>query len=118
MTKSWLFLICAILFNVAGNFFMKQFSRALDESSSLVSYLAPSFIIGVIFFGINLVFYAKALEVLPLSLAYPVLVAVSLCLVTMSSLVLFGEHISAMQGIGLMVICLGVFLTSFGIDKQ
>jgi multidrug transporter EmrE-like cation transporter len=66
----WLALICAILFNTAGNFFIKHFSLTSEVQSPL-SYLNPWFILDIAFFGVNVFLYSRALKDIPLVVAYP-----------------------------------------------
>jgi len=74
---SWIILATAILCNILGNFFIKRFSIYV-KVESVQDYIEPSFIAGMLFFGLGLLLYTRALREIPISLAYPIMVGMSM----------------------------------------
>lgn len=109
----WLALICAILFNTAGNFFIKHFSLTSDVQNPL-SYLNPWFILGIVFFGVNVFFYSWALKDIPLVVAYPILIGISICLVAILAVFLLKERFGMAHAAGIALLMLGVSLLAWG----
>jgi small multidrug resistance pump len=104
---AWLALLCAILCNAAGNVFIKQSSLTTELQPSL-SYLNPWFILGVAFFGINVLLYSWALRAIPLVVAYPILVGVSVSLVAIIAVFFFKERFGVVHAAGTALVMLGV----------
>jgi len=102
----WLLLILAIVFNSAGNILIKKFSKNVIVSSPL-SYANVYFIAGLLCFGINVILYAKALEGLPLGTAYPILVGLSIIIVSAASVFLFNAHFGLFHVLGMALILTG-----------
>ncbi|BDU57281.1 hypothetical protein LMORI2_02630 [Limnohabitans sp. MORI2] len=76
--------------------------------------LNPYFIAGLVFYGINVLLFAKALEVLPVSVAYPVLAGGGFLLLVFTSSILLGEVVGLYQGFGILLILTGVILLANG----
>jgi len=95
------------LFNTAGNFFIKHFSSA-GEVQSPLSYLNPWFILGIAFFGANVFFYSRALKDISLVIAYPILIGISVCLVSIFAAFFFKERVSLAHLGGIVLVILGV----------
>jgi small multidrug resistance pump len=110
---NWGFLAAAILFNVAGNLLMKKF--ALDHPiKGVLSYANPFFLIGGALFGINLVLYAKAVQSIPLVVAYPILVGTSILLVALAATLFFAEKVTPSMIGGMVLIFSGMVLLMKG----
>ncbi len=105
----WLALAAAILFNTLGNFFIKRFSVA-TEVQGVLDYLSPSFVLGLAFFGLNLVLYARALTGIPLALAYPILVGSTVAGVAGIAAFWFGEQLGVAHLLGLALVTAGIAL--------
>jgi small multidrug resistance pump len=103
----WLALICAILFNTAGNFFIKHFSLTSEVQSPL-SYLNPWFILGIAFFGVNVFLYSRALKDIPLVVAYPILIGISILLVAIFAVFFLKERFGMAHASGIALVILGV----------
>lgn len=65
---------------------------------------------GLALFALNVVFYIFALRALPLSVAYPVMIAVSFIIVGLVSSVLFSEDITFLKVGGYVLILFGIAL--------
>ncbi len=99
--SGWFFLLSAAALNAGANLALKRY--ALDQQ-------LPWFIAGVGLFGMNLLLYTRAIRSLELSIAYPILVAVTVALVAVGSSYLFLEKISLHVMAGIALILLGVAL--------
>jgi small multidrug resistance pump len=109
MQKSIAFLLLSIIFNASANYVLKAYvveksHSILDMISSLPIYLA------VIFFGINFLFYAKSLQTLKISTAYPVVVGMSAVIIIFLSFMFLNERLSLVQICGVGLIIAGVAL--------
>jgi multidrug transporter EmrE-like cation transporter len=105
----WLMLVGAIAFNTVGNLFIKKFS-ASSELRGVADYLALPFVIGLVCFGLNLVFYSRALKDIPIAVAYPILVGASVVCIVLVAVNWFGEKFGISHGIGVVLVVAGVAL--------
>ncbi|MBO4711286.1 small multidrug resistance protein [bacterium] len=117
MSASVIFLILAIVFNAGANILMKAGVMAEPVKLSdgiipfILSYITNfKLMSGIACFGIALVFYTKALEKFNLSIAYPMMTSCGLIIVTLWSLFMFHERLSAVQFGGLFMIIGGIWL--------
>ncbi|MGF1492380.1 MAG: DMT family transporter [Microcoleaceae cyanobacterium] len=109
---AWGLVLIAATNNCVGNLLLKQ-SRIVAPDSGLLSLLfSPWFIGSAAVYGSSLIIFAKALEHLPISAAYPVLAAVSFILVALAGGWLFGEQLDLNHWIGLGVIIAGIVIMS------
>ena len=107
---AWVFLLLAAVNSTIGNLLLKQ-AAMLSEKENIFSLLfQPYFIGGLVFYGINVILFAKSLEVLKVSVAYPVLAAGGFTLLVLSSSLFFGEQLNGRQYAGVLVVLVGVFL--------
>ncbi len=106
---NWIFLIGAILLNSAGNVLLKQFAIR-HPGASLAEYADPYFVGGLVCFALNVLLYARALSDLPIEIAYPILVGLSVLLVSIAAVVLFKAEIGAVHVVGMALILAGVAL--------
>jgi multidrug transporter EmrE-like cation transporter len=81
------------------------------EDAGLVQLLfSPWFIGGLAFYAVNVVLFAKALDKLPVSAAYPVLAASGFAMLVFSAAFFFGEKLGVNQLLGLGAVLLGIWL--------
>jgi multidrug transporter EmrE-like cation transporter len=110
----WLLILAAGVNSMIGNMLLKQ-SRIAGGSSPFVEQLvSPWFIGGLLFYAVNVVLFAKALDRLPVSAAYPVLAASGFALLAIASAIVFGERLSIAQYVGLGVTLAGIALLARG----
>ena len=109
---AWLFLFGAIAGNVLGNTFVRTAS-AQAAASPIAMYLSVPFVLGLAFFGANVVSYTKALQSIPLSIAYPVLVGASITGVALIAAFVFKETLTLPRLLGMALIVAGAALVSF-----
>lgn len=93
-----------------GSLLLKQ-SRLVATDNSLGSLLfSPWFLSGLCVYGINVVLFAKSLEKLPVSAAYPVLAGLGFTLIAIAGNLLFSERLGLGQYVGIGVIFVGILL--------
>ena len=108
---SWIFVILAALNNSLGSLFLKKSRLDVADSSLITMILSPWFIASTLCFGINLLLLAKALEKLPVSSAYPILVGVSFTAIILAGNLIFHEKFSIGQFIGIIMIMAGIIIS-------
>ena len=109
---SWTLVLLAGVNSTIGNLMLKQSRLISGDKTLLASFFQSWFIGGLVFYGINVVLFAKALDHLPVSLAYPVLAVSSFGLLILASSYIFGEDFNITQWVGFGLILVGVFLMS------
>lgn len=110
----WLLVLVAGVNSMIGNLLLKQ-SRLVAPSPSLLDLVrSPWFLAGLAFYGLNVVVFAKALDRLPVSAAYPVLAASGFGLLAIVSTLVFGERLGLLQYVGLVVTLAGIMLIARG----
>ena len=108
---SWIFLVFAVVCNITANLFVKQ-SNHLNPEGGLTVYLSPWFIVGLGLYGINLISYTKALNTLPISVAYPSLVGGTMTGICILAALLYGETLTVTKIAGMASIFVGIYLLS------
>jgi multidrug transporter EmrE-like cation transporter len=110
----WLLVLVAGINSTIGNILLKQ-SRIVGGSAPFVEQLlSPWFIGGLLFYALNVVLFAKALDRLPVSAAYPVLAASGFLLLALVTPFVFGERLSPVQYAGMVVTIGGIALIARG----
>lgn len=84
--------------------------KSTYQEEGIATFLTLNFLLGILLFALNLIFYTLALKTLHVSIGYPVLVGVSIAGVTAISIISFGEKITFMHSIGLSLIVVGVII--------
>lgn len=72
----------------------------------------PHFDFGILMYALATIAWVRILATEPLGLAYPILVSITFMLVTLASVILFKESISAHKIIGILIIIAGIALVS------
>ena len=109
---AWGLLIIASFNSCLGNILLKK-SRLEAPDPGLMSLLfSPWFMAAVMVYGINLIVFAKALDQLPVSVAYPIFAAIGFSLVAVGGSFLLGERLSLNQIVGMGVIVTGIIIMS------
>lgn len=111
MQSKYFFLIVSVACNIAANFILKSFvaSRHPDFITQIKMF---AFYLAIAFFGINFIFYAKALQEIPLSIAYPIVVGLSVAGLIILSLIFLHERLTIIQSAGIVFIVVGIVLVS------
>jgi len=107
--SSWILLATAILCNILGNYFIKRFSIH-GEVGNMLGYLKSSFIAGTLFFGLGLLLYTRALKEIPISVAYPVMVGISMMALSLLAIFTLGERFGFRDAVGALLVVAGVAL--------
>lgn len=113
MTRSFaLFLVVfASVNSCAGNLLLKysRMNHAADVGT-LEKFLSWSFVGGLFCYAINVLLFAKSLDLLEVSIAYPILVGISVTLGAVFAVLLLDEQISLVQVGGMALILVGISL--------
>lgn len=117
MNRGVLMLIVAILLNASANIFIKIGMLKAKEANSMIELLKksvaqPTLIIGVVLFALALIAYCLVLIRLSLSVAYPIMVSMSLVIVVLASYFIIKESIARIQLIGFFLIIAGVWMVA------
>lgn len=65
---------------------------------------------GVFLFGISFIFYLFVLLKFHLNIVYPIMIGNGVILISIASWILFGERLTLIQIIGIILILFGIFL--------
>ena len=109
---AWILVIAAGINSTIGNIFLKK-SRDQDPQSFFESLLNLWFFGGLVFYAINVLLFVKALEYLPVSLAYPVLAGIGFLFLTVSANLILDEVLNLYQYIGIFFIISGIFILAY-----
>lgn len=108
-------LFVAAALNATASLFLKigaDRGPVLGLSQGFSSFLSGNayLIGGLALFALNVIFYIFALRALPLSVAYPIMIATSFIIVGALSSVLFSEDITFLKIAGYALILFGIAL--------
>ena len=106
MTVALVWLLAATLCSSAANLLLKQAST----SPGLSSYISAPFFGGVFVLGLGLLAYMRALQAIPVSVAYPTMVGATMVATSIVGAWLFHERIGWMQYAGAVLIFFGILL--------
>ncbi len=113
--REYIFLILALLLNASANILIKLAASKTEGLQAgiggvLTTYLSPWFIGGIVCFGLNLLAYTLALKVIPLVVAYPIMVGTGYLIMVFVARGFLGESLTWIQGIGAVLILIGLVL--------
>jgi len=114
MSMAWVWLALSLLGSTAGNILMKFTSRS--STNGIEMFLSIPFLIGTVLFAAGLICYVRALETLPLGVAYPVLVGCSIVAISFVAIMFFGESISFAHVAGVVLIFLGIVILARSVN--
>ncbi|WP_437717013.1 EamA family transporter [Sorangium sp. So ce448] len=122
MAQGYLFLIIALVFNATANILMKLASRRVPsmEGLSLVEKglaLVTNYhlVLGLVLFASNILFYVLALKRINLSIAYPIMSSGGFLLISVFSVYVLHETLTALQIGGIVLIAAGIALLAYNI---
>ncbi len=111
----YLFLTIAFICNASANLLLKlaatrgfSFGAALKGQWGQAEFIALG---AAVFFGLNLVTYLAALQRIPLSVGYPIMIGMTFVITTAAAFFL-GEKLTYVHIIGLTFIMLGLILVA------
>jgi multidrug transporter EmrE-like cation transporter len=109
---AWGLVGLAAVNNAIGSLLLKK-SRLVATDPGLLSLLfSPWFLAGLLFYATNVVIFAKALDKLPVSIAYPVLAGTGFGLIAIAGSFFFAERLGLNQWLGMGLILAGVIIVS------
>lgn len=106
---AWLNLVAAIVLLNVGNLLLDGTAKAAGASLSL--FLSPEFVGSITCLGVAFFFYVRSLARLPLAVAYPVMVGISLLIVAAANHYLH-QPLAGVQLLGVPLLFGGVVLIS------
>lgn len=120
---NYILLIVALTLNASANVLMKIGASHSNKAAIANNFLEKIFILiknpyllfGILLFGLNIIFYFLALTKIKLSIAYPLMTAGGLLIISVVSVLLFKESISAIQIFGIILLVLGIILITSSI---
>lgn len=108
-------LVLCVLLNAAASIFLKYGASALTGSFSFSDLTStPMIWIGAVCYSAAFLGYIYALRIVPLSLAQPVMTAGVSAVTVLFAVMIFREPMALANWIGLVLVCLGVFLLFWG----
>lgn len=111
------YLILAFVLNGIANICLKVSAfQGLDFSSFNPWFILSKnilFFVGLILFASNVIFYFLALRNMPISIAYPIMVAMSFLIINLYALMVIGESINIGQIVGYVLLIAGVSIVLF-----
>lgn len=107
---AWALILLVSVSNAVGTILIKRSRIDVIDFSVMGLVTSPYFVAGVVLYCINLFVFAKALESLPVSAAYPVFTGAAFCFVAVLAHVFFKEVLSVWQYIGIFTAFIGVVL--------
>ncbi|MDR1871934.1 MAG: EamA family transporter [Deltaproteobacteria bacterium] len=113
----WLLLVGAGINTCLGNLLLKQ-SRLVAKPGFWPMITSYWFILGLFFYGINVILFAKALDKIPVSVAYPVFAALGFLFITFISNIIFKESITIYKTIGIILIIGGIICLSLNFSSS
>ncbi|WP_095205264.1 DMT family transporter [Mesorhizobium carmichaelinearum] len=98
-----------------GSILLKWSRTSLPVDAGFADkFLSAGFIGGAIFYSINVVLYAKALDSVEVSLAYPIVAGSGFAIVTVAACYIFGEPFHLFKWIGLSLVLAGITFLAQG----
>lgn len=107
-----------VFLNAAAQLFLKQGMRAIGPFSFAAKNIIsvgmkvafnPSILLGMTCYAVSIIVWLMVLSRVDVSYAYPLL-SVGYIVAALAGQFLFGEVVGAARWMGILVICLGVFL--------
>lgn len=108
-SQAFILLMLAALNSCAGNILIKRSRLAAAPDAGVIEkFLEPNFFFGLVFYGVNLLLFAKALDQAPVSIAYPVLAGAGFAFLAVASTALLGERLGLRELAGMALILGGI----------
>ncbi|MDE5457545.1 QacE family quaternary ammonium compound efflux SMR transporter [Bradyrhizobium sp. CSA112] len=107
--------LAASLNSCIGNLLLKWSRTSLPANAGLADkFLSIGFIGGLAFYGISVVLFAKALDSMEVSVAYPILAGSGFAMLAVTSSYIFGEPFHLHKWIGLGLVLAGIIFLARG----
>jgi multidrug transporter EmrE-like cation transporter len=108
----WNLVIAAAVNNSIAGLLLKRSRIDVPDDSLMTLLLSPWLIASIPFFAVNVVLFAKSLDKLAVSAAYPVLAGLGFGLIAVFGKLVFDERLGMNQWLGIALILAGVILVS------
>jgi len=110
---AYFYILIAALLSTVGNLLLKYSREEVTNLSSFPDqYLNPFFVGAVFFYVLNVFLFSRALDHLPVNIGYPVLAALGVIFLALSSWIVLGEQLIPMQIFGIFMIVIGIYFLS------
>jgi multidrug transporter EmrE-like cation transporter len=107
---AWGNLLVAIVLLNGGNLLLDSVAKGAGFTLEL--FLSPVFVLAIACLGLAFLFYVRSLARLPLAVAYPVMVGLSMIIVAVANYCWLGAPLAPLQLLGILVLFLGIVLIS------
>lgn len=128
----WIALIVAMCLNALANLLVKIGAQKMEASGGMLGGGAaeglkrfvtnPTILLGLIFFGTNVVLYIYALQgrTLKITVAYPIMVGGGFAIIAVAARFhpVLAERLSIGQWLGVVLVMVGIFMLAFGMDRN
>ncbi|PSN16081.1 small multidrug resistance protein [filamentous cyanobacterium CCT1] len=108
----WVLLGLSATGTCAGNLLLKQANLALAKPGMVAIATSPWFLSAIACYIFDLVFFAQALQQLPVSTAVPVVSGIRIAATAILAYVCFGEHLTGYQLFAASLITAGIVIMS------
>ena len=117
----FLMILITIVCGAGGNLLLKYGMNAAGSIAdthlpllqyALQTFLRPQILLGILLYILSFVLWLALLSMMDISIVYPVFVSGAFLIVTLGSIFLFGEHVTALRILGTAVVALGIALVS------
>ena len=117
MHLALLYVFLAGMSTTIGNLLLKASRQNFEQNSNIfLQYMSMYFISAVLFYGLGLIFFSRALDHLPVNVGYIIYAASGFAMLALSSWAIYGEKLDLIQMIGIIIIMVGVAMLSFSIS--
>lgn len=114
-TSALILIFFAGVNSTIGNMLLKKSRLAVAPDPHWYGkFLSVYFIGAILAYVLNLACFAKALDMVPVSVGYPILAAGSFALLSVAAAVFFGERFGPWQLGGLIFVAVGIFALAQG----
>jgi multidrug transporter EmrE-like cation transporter len=110
--NAWNFVFAAAVNNCLAGLLLKRSSLDNADAGLLALLFSPFFLGAMACYSVNVLLFAKALDRLPVSIAYPVLAGMGFGLIAIASNWFFGERLGFNQLVGIGLILAGIIVAS------
>ena len=102
-------LILAGINSTFGNIFLKKSSMTTGIIFPFLN-INVYFVIGLVFYGLNVLLFSVALKHISVSIAYPILAAIGSVFLVICANFIYSEPITNMKILGILIILIGIFI--------
>ena len=104
-------LIGCIILAPTGNMLLKH-GMMQAGGLNLRTFLEPYILAGIVLYIGSFLMWLKLLQIMDISVVYPVFVAAAFIIVTIAAILIFGEKVNATRLVGIGVVVAGIAIVS------